>query len=194
MPTTQTAQPDSPDATGRDNQSQARLEEITQWVNGNWEDLKAVPGTPGGWQRGKRAAVLWYEANYDNAPPGRLSFKDQVKLLEPYPSSPEETTDGESASPHPHNYAPASPQVRATWQAVLDELQLQLPRSAFQTWLKDTEAVHMDETHFVVSATTTFAVAWLERRMYNAIQKTVEKVTGEPLEVHFMVAQDSNRR
>ena len=79
--------------------------------------------------------------------------------------------------------------TREIWKAVLGELQLQLPRPTFETWLKHTDGVSYDEHQFVVEAPTPFAVAWLERRMYNAIQKTVEKVTDRPLDVVFRVMQ-----
>lgn len=79
--------------------------------------------------------------------------------------------------------------TREIWKAVLGELQLQLPRPTFETWLKHTDGVSYDEHQFVVEAPTSFAVAWLERRMYNAIQKTVEKVTDRPLDVVFRVRQ-----
>ena len=79
--------------------------------------------------------------------------------------------------------------TREIWKAVLGELQLQLPRPTFETWLKHTAGVSYDEHQFVVEAPTPFAVAWLERRMYNAIQKTVEKVTDLPLDVLFRVSQ-----
>jgi chromosomal replication initiator protein len=79
--------------------------------------------------------------------------------------------------------------TREIWKAVLGELQLQLPRPTFETWLKHTDGVSYDEHQFVVEAPTPFAVAWLERRMYNAIQKTVEKVTDRPLDVVFKVRQ-----
>ena len=79
--------------------------------------------------------------------------------------------------------------TREIWKAVLGELQLQLPRPTFETWLKHTDGVSYDEHQFVVEAPTPFAVAWLERRMYNAIQKTVEKVTDRPLDVVFRVRQ-----
>ena len=55
--------------------------------------------------------------------------------------------------------------TREIWKAVLGELQLQLPRPAFETWLKNTDGVSYDEHQFVVEAPTPFAVAWLERRM-----------------------------
>ena len=79
--------------------------------------------------------------------------------------------------------------TREIWKAVLGELQLQLPRPTFETWLKHTDGVSYDEHQFVVEAPTPFAVAWRERRMYNAIQKTVEKVTDRPLDVVFRVRQ-----
>ena len=39
----------------------------------------------------------------------------------------------------------------------------------------------------MVEVPTTFTVAWLERRMYQSIQKTVEKVTGGPADIQFQV-------
>ncbi len=73
------------------------------------------------------------------------------------------------------------------WRATLGELQLQLPRNTFDTWLKPTEGISYRNSQFVVEVPTPFAVAWLERRMYQSIQKTVEKVTGGPAEIQFQV-------
>ena len=73
------------------------------------------------------------------------------------------------------------------WRAALGELQLQLPRNTFDTWLKPTEGISYRDSQFVVEVPTTFAVAWLERRMYQSIQKTVEKVTGGPADIQFQV-------
>ena len=73
------------------------------------------------------------------------------------------------------------------WRATLGELQLQLPRNTFDTWLKPTEGISYLNSQFVVEVPTPFAVAWLERRMYQSIQKTVEKVTGGPAEIQFQV-------
>jgi len=73
------------------------------------------------------------------------------------------------------------------WRATLGELQLQLPRNTFDTWLKPTEGISYRDSQFVVEVPTPFAVAWLERRMYQFIQKTVEKVTGGPADIQFQV-------
>jgi chromosomal replication initiator protein len=78
--------------------------------------------------------------------------------------------------------------AREVWRAALGELQLQLDRPIFETWLKQTEGVNFDNSRFVVEVPTPFAVAWLERRMYQNIQKTVEKVTGHILDIQFQVS------
>ena len=77
--------------------------------------------------------------------------------------------------------------TRDAWRAVLGELELQLPRPTFETWLKQTEGISSNDSSFVVGVPTPFAVAWLERRMYQTIQRTVERVTQRPLEVQFQV-------
>jgi chromosomal replication initiator protein len=78
--------------------------------------------------------------------------------------------------------------AREVWRAALGELQLQLDRPIFETWLKQTEGVNFDNSRFVVAVPTPFAIAWLERRMYQNIQKTVEKVTGHILDIQFQVS------
>ncbi len=79
------------------------------------------------------------------------------------------------------------PTTREVWRAVLGELQLQLPRPTFETWLKQTEGISCDGNSIVVEVPTPFAVAWLERRMYQSIQKTVEKITQRSLDIQFQV-------
>ena len=40
--------------------------------------------------------------------------------------------------------------TKETWRAVLGELELQLPRPTFETWLKQTEGISSNDTSFVV--------------------------------------------
>jgi len=70
---------------------------------------------------------------------------------------------------------------------VLGDLQMQLPRPTFETWLKSTEGVADDGQSFIVEAPTPFAVEWLERRMFHALQRTLEKVADRPLQLQLRV-------
>ena len=80
--------------------------------------------------------------------------------------------------------------AREVWRAVLGDLQMQLPRPTFETWLKPTEGVADNGDTFIVEAPTPFAVEWLERRMFHALQRTLEKVAGRPLELHLQVKSE----
>ena len=83
-----------------------------------------------------------------------------------------------------------SASAREVWRAVLGDLQMQLPRPTFETWLKPTEGVADNGQTFIVEAPTPFAVEWLERRMFHALQRTLEKVAGRPLELQLQVKSE----
>ena len=83
-----------------------------------------------------------------------------------------------------------SSSAREVWRAVLGDLQMQLPRPTFETWLKPTEGVADDGQSFIVEAPTPFAVEWLERRMFHALQRTLEKVAGRPLQLQLQVKSE----
>ncbi len=75
-----------------------------------------------------------------------------------------------------------------TWKAVLGDLQLQVSRPIYDTWLRNTAGVSMDADVLSVEVPTSFSSEWLEQRMYHLIQKTAMKVAEKPLEVQFRVA------
>jgi len=82
--------------------------------------------------------------------------------------------------------------ARDVWRAVLGDLQLQLPRPTFETWLKPTGGLTYDDHTFVVEAPNPFAVEWLERRMYQALQKTLHKVSGREYELQLRVKTEGS--
>ncbi len=83
-----------------------------------------------------------------------------------------------------------SPSAREVWRAVLGDLQLQVPRPTFETWLKPTEGVAENGDVFIVEAPTPFAVEWLERRMFHSLQRTLQKVAGYPVELQIRVRSE----
>ena len=79
--------------------------------------------------------------------------------------------------------------MRATdiWNAVLGDLELQVPKPIYETWLRDTEGLSLTQSLLTVGVPTPFAREWLERRMYQVIQKTASKVNDRDVEVEFQV-------
>ena len=74
------------------------------------------------------------------------------------------------------------------WHSVLGNLQLQVPRPSFDTWLKDTTGFPEGDGSFVVCTPSPFVAEMLERRMYSLIGDALEKVSGARPEVRFTVA------
>ena len=145
-----------------------------------WDVMKDSPENPKGW-KGKQIAVRFYTENPDR-------FHEQMEVFRNRRAKwDNRAREDVSSRESPTAQGAPSEEAQEIWRAVLLELQLQLPRSAFQTWLKETTGHSLSEDRMVITAPTTFAVTWLERRMYNAIQKTIEKVTQKPLEVFFAV-------
>ena len=80
------------------------------------------------------------------------------------------------------------------WDAALGELQLQVARTAFETWFRDTDGVaHTPRSNpersgeFVVGTASAFISEMLEQRMYPLIERAIEHVVGEPTTVRFQV-------
>ena len=75
--------------------------------------------------------------------------------------------------------------ARRIWEAALGRLQLQTPKTAFDTWLSETTGERVALDALTVSAPTSFGVAWLERRMPQAAADAVSAAAGRPLKVAF---------
>ena len=78
------------------------------------------------------------------------------------------------------------------WRSVLGQLELQVTRPVFETFLKDTQGASFHDSVLTVSAPTPFVAEWLNRRAYRLIQKAVRKVNGGPVELRFQVGQGSS--
>ncbi len=84
--------------------------------------------------------------------------------------------------------------AREIWEAVLGELQLQLTKTNYDTWLGDTVGLSYQGDKLVVGVLSPFAVEWLERRLYSLIKKTLIGITGQNLDVHFQIHQGEHSK
>ena len=78
--------------------------------------------------------------------------------------------------------------AKQVWRAVLGELQVSLSPANFETWLKDTSLVEVDENRFRISAPNGFARDWLDNRYRTLISQTLARVVGGSVQVEFVVA------
>ena len=85
----------------------------------------------------------------------------------------------------------ATDNARQIWSAALGQLQLEIPRPNYETWLRPTSAVGLSDDILTISTPSPFAAEMLEKRLSGTILRTVSRVAGRKLEVHFKV-QGSN--
>jgi chromosomal replication initiator protein len=83
-----------------------------------------------------------------------------------------------------------TPGARQIWSAVLGELQLQVTRPSYETWLKGTVGIAQLDGEFVVGTPNAFVAEMLEQRMYTLISQTIERITKGPSDVRFQVFMD----
>ena len=76
---------------------------------------------------------------------------------------------------------------KALWEAALGQLQLQVTRPNYETWLRDTIGVSLEGSTFTVCVPTDFVAEWLRDRLSDLITKTLSGIVGQPLEVAFRV-------
>jgi len=81
--------------------------------------------------------------------------------------------------------APVSPD--AIWQATLGELQLQLTKPTFDTWLKPTYPVSYEDGTFIIATPTVYVKDWLENRMMSQVKRALSRVMGRSVEIKFTV-------
>ncbi|WP_048601635.1 chromosomal replication initiator protein DnaA [Rubeoparvulum massiliense] len=79
------------------------------------------------------------------------------------------------------------PPIAQLWDSTLKAIEKKLSKPSYDTWLKSTEAVDLDEDTLIICAPNEFARDWLESRYSNLIMETVKEVTGQLFQVRFIV-------
>ncbi len=73
------------------------------------------------------------------------------------------------------------------WIAALGELQLQVSRPNFNTWLKNTIGISYKNGTFIVGVPNAFVAEWLNNRLCSLVEKTLVGITGKNMSVQFSV-------
>jgi chromosomal replication initiator protein len=77
--------------------------------------------------------------------------------------------------------------AREIWQRVLGELQIQVSKANYTTWLKTSQGISCQEDTFVVGVPSAFVAEWLTKRLHSLIRKTLAGIIGRDIDVKFTV-------
>ena len=77
------------------------------------------------------------------------------------------------------------------WEAALGELQIQVSKPNYDTWLKDTAGVSYQDDLFVVSVPNVFIAEWLKNRLLSLVKRTLASIIGRNVNVQFLIQTPS---
>ncbi len=80
--------------------------------------------------------------------------------------------------------------AKQLWQAALGELQMEMPRATFDTWVRDAELLTFEDGSFVIGVQNAYARDWLHERLLSTVKRVLTKMVGASVDVRFVVWQD----
>ena len=79
------------------------------------------------------------------------------------------------------------------WQATLGQLQVEMSKAAFDTWVRDTEMVTYEDGSFVIGVQNAYARDWLESRLLSTVTRLLTGIMNRTVQVRFVVWQKSSK-
>ena len=80
--------------------------------------------------------------------------------------------------------------IEETWKSVLEQLQTDMPRASFETWVRDTKALSYSDGVLTIAVRNAYARDWLESRIVSTVNRLLVGILNENVHVNFVVAQD----
>ncbi|RME88392.1 MAG: chromosomal replication initiator protein DnaA [Anaerolineae bacterium] len=78
------------------------------------------------------------------------------------------------------------------WQSVLGQLQMEMPKAAFDTWVRDTRPLSFKDGLLTIGVRNAYARDWLENRLSNIVTRLLIGILNTNVEVRFVVAYGGN--
>jgi chromosomal replication initiator protein len=75
------------------------------------------------------------------------------------------------------------------WQATLGQLQMDMSKAAYDTWVKNSKLVSYQEGQFTIGVPNSFARDWLETRMTITVNRVLTGIMNLPQKVNFIIYQ-----
>ena len=75
------------------------------------------------------------------------------------------------------------------WQSVLAQLQLDMAKASFDTWVRDTHALSCENGILTVAVPNAYARDWLESRLASTVSRLLIGIMNSNVAVNFVVSQ-----
>ena len=75
------------------------------------------------------------------------------------------------------------------WHSVLAQLQMEMPKASFDTWVRDTHPLSYDNGMITVGVRNAYARDWLESRLMATVSRMLIEILNSNVSVKFVVTQ-----
>jgi chromosomal replication initiator protein len=73
------------------------------------------------------------------------------------------------------------------WQATLGQLQMDMPKAAFDTWVRDAELISYEDGAFTIGVQNAYARDWLKDRLAGTITRLLTGIMNRSVAIRFTV-------
>ena len=77
--------------------------------------------------------------------------------------------------------------IEQAWQSVLGQLQMEMPRASFDTWVRDTKPLFYQDGTLTIGVRNAYARDWLENRLSSTVSRLLVGVMNASVAVNFIV-------
>jgi chromosomal replication initiator protein len=74
------------------------------------------------------------------------------------------------------------------WQSVLGQLQMEMPRASFDTWVRDSHLLTLEQGLVTIGVRNAYARDWLENRLQGTAARLLSSLLNKPVDVEFVVS------
>jgi len=78
--------------------------------------------------------------------------------------------------------------AETAWQSALGQLQMDMPKASFDTWVRDTTLVSYQDDTFTIGVRNAYARDWLENRLSSTLTRLLTGIMNRDVDVQFVVA------
>jgi chromosomal replication initiator protein len=78
------------------------------------------------------------------------------------------------------------------WQTVLGQLQMEMPKASFDTWVRDTKLIVYENGVLTIGVRNAYARDWLESRLASTVRRLLVGILNASVDVKFVVSQNGN--
>ena len=79
--------------------------------------------------------------------------------------------------------------MQQAWQTVLGQLQMEMPRASYDTWVRDTQPISYEDGLLTIGVRNAYACDWLESRLSSTVSRLLIGIMNRTVDVVFTVQE-----